>query len=93
MSPRGFAVFMLPEHHRKRLRMSNTIKRSVQQDLKRRAVKISLVGKTAPHAVFRSSSVPSKDPLLRLFSAVLVEIDEKWAYDTKAYIKWECQDA
>jgi len=26
-------------------------------------------------------------------SAVLVEIDEKWAPDTKAYIKWECQDA
>jgi len=24
---------------------------------------------------------------------VLVEIDEKWATDTKAYIKWECQDA
>ena len=24
-------------------------------------------------------------------SAVLVEIDEKWASDTKAYIKWECQ--
>jgi hypothetical protein len=30
---------------------------------------------------------------LRLVSAVLVEIDEKWASDTKAYIKWECQDA
>jgi putative transposase len=24
---------------------------------------------------------------------VLVEIDDKWAADTKAYIKWECQDA
>jgi hypothetical protein len=24
---------------------------------------------------------------------VLVEIDEKWASETKAYIKWECQDA
>jgi hypothetical protein len=23
---------------------------------------------------------------------VLVEIDDKWAVDTKAYIKWECQD-
>ena len=28
-----------------------------------------------------------------LISAVLVEIDDKWAADTKAYIKWECQDA
>ena len=36
---------------------------------------------------------PSQDALLRLVSAVLVEIDEKWASDTKAYIKWECQDA
>ena len=27
------------------------------------------------------------------YTAVLVEIDEKWASDTKAYIKWECQDA
>ncbi|GGC13199.1 hypothetical protein GCM10011494_35080 [Novosphingobium endophyticum] len=25
--------------------------------------------------------------------AILVEIDEQWASDTKAYIKWECQDA
>jgi len=24
---------------------------------------------------------------------VLVEIDERWAVDNKAYIKWECQDA
>jgi len=36
---------------------------------------------------------PGEDALLRLVSAVLVEIDEKWASDTKAYIKWECQDA
>ena len=36
---------------------------------------------------------PSDDALLRLVSAVLVEIDEKWASETKAYIKWECQDA
>jgi hypothetical protein len=33
------------------------------------------------------------DSLLRLVSAILVEIDEKWASDTKACIKWECQDA
>jgi hypothetical protein len=31
--------------------------------------------------------------LERLVSAALAEIDEKWAVDTKAYIKWECQDA
>jgi transposase-like protein len=77
--PEGLAVFTLPEHHRKRLRTSNPIERSVQQELKRRTVKIRVF--------------PSEDALLRLVSAVLVEIDEKWASETKAYIKWECQDA
>ena len=77
--PEGLAVFTLPEHHRKRLRTSNPIERSVHQELKRRTVKIRVF--------------PSEDALLRLVSAVLVEIDEKWAADTKAYLKWECQDA
>jgi transposase-like protein len=35
-APEGLAVFTLPEHHRKRLRTSNPIERSVQQELKRR---------------------------------------------------------
>lgn len=74
-----FAVFTLPEDHRRRLRTSNPMERSVQQELKRRTVKVRVF--------------PSDDALLRLVSAVLVEIDEKRASDTKAYIKWECQDA
>jgi transposase-like protein len=77
--PEALAVFTLPEHHRKRMRTSNPIERSVQQELKRRTVKVRVF--------------PGEDALLRLVSAVLVEIDEKWASDTKAYIKWECQDA
>lgn len=77
--PQGLAVFTLPEHHRKRLRTSNTIERAVQQELKRRTVKVRVF--------------PGEDALLRLVSAVLVEIDEKWASETKAYIKWESQDA
>ena len=77
--PEGLAVFTLPEHHRKRLRTSNPIERSVQQELKRRTVKVRVF--------------PDEDALLRLVSAVLVEIDNKWASETKAYIKWECQDA
>jgi len=52
---------------------------AVQQELKRRTVKVRVF--------------PGEDALLRLVSAVLVEIDEKWASETKAYIKWECQDA
>ena len=77
--PEGLAVFTLPEHHRKRLRTSNPIERSVQQELKRRTAKVRVF--------------PGEDALLRLVSAVLVEIDEKWASETKAYLKWECQDA
>ena len=77
--PEGLAVFTLPEHHRKRMRTSNPIERSVQQELKRRTVKVRVF--------------PGEDALLRLVSAVLVEIDEKWASETKAYIKWERQDA
>ena len=36
---------------------------------------------------------PNEASLERLVSAVLVEIDDRWAADAKAYIKWECQDA
>ena len=67
--PEGLAVFTLPEHHRKRLRTSNPIERSVQQELKRRTAKVRVF--------------PGEDALLRLVSAVLVEIDEKWASDAK----------
>jgi transposase-like protein len=77
--PEGLAVFTLPERHQKRLRTSNPIERSVQQELKRRTVKVRVF--------------PGEDALLRRVSAVLVEIDENWASDTKAHIKWECQNA
>lgn len=72
-APEGLAIFTLPEHHRRRLRTSNPMERSVQQELKRRTVKVRVF--------------PSDDALLRLVSAVLVEIDEKGASETKAYIK------
>jgi len=52
---------------------------AIQQELKRRTVKVRVF--------------PGEDALERLVSAILVEIDENWASDTKAYIKWECQDA
>ena len=77
--PEGLAVFALPEHHRRRMRTSNPMERAVQQELKRRTVKVRVF--------------PGEDALERLVSAILVEIDEKWASDTKAYLKWECQDA
>jgi transposase-like protein len=77
--PEGLAVFSLPEHHRRRLRTSNPMERAVQQELKRRTVKVRVF--------------PNEASLERLASAVLVEIDDRWAADAKAYIKWECQDA
>lgn len=76
--PQGLAVFTLPEHHRRRLRTSNPIERSIQQELKRRTAKVRVF--------------PSEDALLRLATAILVEIDEKWASETTAYIKWEYQN-
>jgi transposase-like protein len=77
--PEGLAVFPLPEHHRKRMRTANPMERAVRQDLERRTVKVRVF--------------PGDDALLRLVSAVLVEIDEEWASDTTACIKWQCQDA
>ena len=77
--PEGLAVFTLPEHHRKRLA-------HVKPD---RA--LGPAGTETAHG--QGQGLPGEDALLRLVSAVLVEIDEKWASDTKAYLKWECQDA
>lgn len=77
--PEGLAVFALPEHHRRRMRTSNPMERAIQQELKRRTTKVRVF--------------PNDQSLERLVSAVLVEIDDKWAADTKAYIKWESQDA
>ncbi len=77
--PEGLAVFCLPESHQKRMRTSNPIERSIQQEVKRRTVKVRVF--------------PSEDSLLRLVSAILVEIDEKWAGQNQPYIKWDHQNA
>jgi len=76
--PEGLAVFTLPEWHRRRLRTSNPMERAIQQEIKRRTQKVRVF--------------PNEKSLERLVSAVLVEIDDKWASADKAYIKWECQD-
>ena len=77
--PEGIAVFGLPECHQKRMRTSNPIERSIQQEVKRRIVKVR--------------AFPSKDSLLRLVSAILVEIDEKWSGQNQPYVKWKHQNA
>ena len=76
--PEGLAVFTLPEHHRRRLRTSNPMERAVQQELKRRTSKVRVFPERG-------------SPPAAQHDAILVEIDEKWASDTKAYIKWECR--
>jgi len=76
--PEGLAVFTLPDAHQKRMRTSNGIERPIQQELKRRTSKVRVF--------------PNLDSLERLSTAVLVEIDEKWETETKAYIKWEQHD-
>ena len=77
--PEGLAVFTLPEHHRKRMRTSNPIERSIQQELKRRTVKVRVF--------------PNNASLLRLVTAVLVEINETWLASTQPYINWNSPDA
>ncbi len=77
--PEGLAVFSLPEQHRRRMRTSNPIERAIQQELKRRTVKVRVF--------------PNNASLLRLVTAVLVEIDETWLASTQPYINWSSPDA
>ncbi len=60
------------------LRTGRCIERPTRQELKRRTVKVRVF--------------PNLDSLLRLSTAVPVEIDEKRETETKAYIKWEGLD-
>lgn len=66
--PQGLTVMSFETRHQKRLRTTNMPER-VNQELKRRT---SVVG------IF-----PNTDSCLRLVSAVLVEIDEKWSQGSK----------
>jgi putative transposase len=76
--PEGLAVFAFPEHARRRLRTANPIERAIQQELKRRTAKVRVF--------------PNRDALLRLVTAVLVEIDEDWDASSHTYLNWERQD-
>ena len=77
--PEGLTVFSLPEAHRLKMRTSNPIERAVQQELKRRTVKIRVF--------------PSTEALLRLATAFLVELDEQWAASAQPYLKWNTDPA
>ena len=76
--PEGLAVFSLPERHQKRLRTSNPMERAIQQEIKRRTVKVRVF--------------PNEASLERLVTAILVEIDDKWQTADKPYITWKAED-
>lgn len=61
--PQGFAVFSMPTAHQRKLRTSNALER-INQELKRRTRVASLF--------------PNEASLLRLITALLVEISEQW---------------
>src|SRR5512143_2642615 len=77
--PEGLAVLTLPEPHRRRMRTANPIERAIQQEIKRRTSKVRVF--------------PNRDALLRLVSAVLIEIDEDWATSNRVYINRNNSDA
>ena len=61
--PEGLAAFGLPGEYRVKMRTSNPIERTVQREIKRRTIKVQVF--------------PGVEALLRLVSAVLVEIDAR----------------
>jgi len=71
--PEGLAVFSLPQAHQKRLRTTNAVER-LNRELKRRTRVATLF--------------PNDASLLRLVSAVLVEISEEWE-SGRVYINME----
>jgi len=70
--PEGLTVFSLPDQHRRRMRTANPIERAIQQEIKRRTSKVRVF--------------PNEAALLRLVTAILVEIDEDWATTDRVYI-------
>jgi putative transposase len=71
--PEGLTVFELPAGHRRRLRTTNMLER-INKELKRRTRVATLF--------------PNDDSLLRLVSAVLIEISEDWE-TAKIYLNTE----
>ena len=64
--PEGFAVFDLPDQHRKRLRTTNVLER-VNKEIKRRTRVATLF--------------PNETSCLRLVTAVVMEISDEWRLD------------
>jgi putative transposase len=71
--PEGLTIFSFPEAHRRRMRTSNMLER-INKEIKRRTRVATLF--------------PNEAALLRLVSAVLMEISEEWETE-KIYLRME----
>ena len=61
------------------MRTANPIERALQQEIKRRTVKVRVF--------------PNETALLRLVTAILVEIDEAWSTSDRVYLNFDDQNA
>lgn len=71
-------MLTLPRAHRRRLRATKPIEWAVQQETKRRTVKVRII--------------PNEPVLERLAAAALAESDEDWATTGRRYVSWEGQN-
>jgi transposase-like protein len=72
--PEGLAVFQIPKDHRKRMRTTNMLERQ-NKELKRRTRVATLF--------------PNEASLLRLVTAVLVELNDEWETSNMRYLVFE----
>ncbi len=72
--PEGLAVFQLPEEHRKRMRTTNMLERQ-NKEIKRRTRVATLF--------------PNEASLLRLVTAVLVELSDDWETGKMRYLVFQ----
>ena len=69
--PEGFGVYVAPALQQYRLKSTNLME-WINRDLRRRTRVVSIF--------------PNEDSLLRLVSAILVEISEQWEIQSKRYL-------
>ena len=72
--PEGLTVFQIPKEHRKRMRTTNMLERQ-NKEIKRRTRVATLF--------------PNEASLLRLVTAVLVELSEEWETSNMRYLVFE----
>ena len=72
--PEGLSVFQLPEEHRKRMRTTNMLERQ-NKEIKRRTRVATLF--------------PNEASLLRLVTAVLVELSDDWETGKMKYLVFQ----